>query len=145
MTDKPMFSIVREVSRHAGAAVAEGLFEGRRAAIKKFSSHQVSGAKAKHYRSRPTAGAPVPRLLWEGSYNDSHILIQSWVEGTPGIVAFRAAQGEDRAKLVDLAALTHASMCQAVLEAPEPKLDIVHAVTGGGAGKWPQLLAAQSG
>jgi hypothetical protein len=40
MTDKPMFSIVREVSRHAGAAVAEGLFEGRRAAIKKFSSHQ---------------------------------------------------------------------------------------------------------
>lgn len=144
MTDERMISIVREISRHSGATVAEGIFRGTHAAVKIFNSHAAFIRESGALSAMARAGAPVPELLWAGPYNDSHVLVQSWVDGTPGPIAFRTAQGEDRAKLVDLAAATHAAMCQAALEAPEPDLDFMGAVTGGGAaGEWPQLLAAQ--
>jgi aminoglycoside phosphotransferase (APT) family kinase protein len=63
-----------------------------------------------------------------------------------GSAAFQAARGDDRAKLVDLAAAAHASMCRAALEAPGLDLDFMKAVQGSRPeGEWPQLLEEQVG
>jgi hypothetical protein len=145
MTNEPIFTIVREISRRPGAAVAAGVFEGRRAAIKTFSSHEGFRRESGALSAMTRAGAPVPRLIWAGPYKNSYLLIQSWVDGTPGIAAWRAAQGEDQAKLVELAAAAHACMCKAALVAPGLESDFMGGVAGGHAGPWPGLLAAQVG
>lgn len=143
MTDKPIFTVLREISRHPGATVVEGVFEGRRVAIKIFNSPEGFRRESGALSAMARAGAPVPQLLWAGPYKTSHILVQSWVDGTQGTSAWRAAHGEDQAQLVELAAAAHARRCQAVLEAPGLELDFMPGVAGGRT--WPELLAAQVG
>jgi hypothetical protein len=143
MTDELIFTVVREISRHPGAAVAEGLFQGRRAAIKTFDSPEGFRRESGALSAMARAGAPVPHLLWAGPYRDSYVLIQSWVDGTQGMVAWRAAQGEDQAQLVELAAAAHARMCKAALAAPALEVDFMRGLGGVPAGAWPELLTAQ--
>jgi aminoglycoside phosphotransferase (APT) family kinase protein len=145
VTDRPVLSILREISRHPGATVAEGVFEGRRAAIKTFSSYNGFRRESGALAAMARAGAPVAHPMWAGAYGDRHVLIQSWVDGTPGLDAFRAARGADRAELVELAAATHAHLCRAALDGPGLGQHVVEALTGSRADAWPQILAAQVG
>ncbi len=141
----PALSILREISRHSGATVAEGLFGGARAAVKVFGSEDGFRRECGALEAAAAAGAPVPALLWAGRHDGRPTMVQQWIEGIPGLAAFRASRGEDRRALVRLAATTHAEMCRAALAAPEPDFAFMADVKGAGAGAhgWPGLLASQ--
>lgn len=141
----PALSILREISRHSGASVAEGLFRGARAAVKVFSSEDGFGRERGALAAAAAAGAPVPALLWAGLHDGRPTMVQQWIEGTPGLAAFRASRAEDRHALVRIAAITHAEMCRAVLAAPESGFAFMAHVKGAGeqTGGWPGLLASQ--
>ncbi|HEX8380839.1 MAG TPA: phosphotransferase [Allosphingosinicella sp.] len=141
----PALSILREISRHGGASVAEGLFRGARAAVKVFSSEAGFSRECGALAAAAATGAPVPALLWTGRHDGRPTMVQQWIEGTPGTAAFRASRGEDRKALVRLAAITHAEMCRAALAAPAPDFAFMAHVKGVGteASGWSGLLASQ--
>jgi hygromycin-B 4-O-kinase len=141
---QPALSIVRPVSTHSGASVAEGLFEGARAAVKVFASEAGFNRECGALGAAAASGAPVPALLWVGFHGGKPTMVQEWIEGIPGPAAFRAARGRARVALVGLAAATHAAMCRSALEAPAPDFGFMAHVGGLPARHgWPGLLGSQ--
>lgn len=140
-----MISIVREISRHTGASVAEGVFRGDRVAVKSFSSDSAFNRERGALSAIGTTGAPVPTILWAGYHNDVPTIVQNWIDGAPGLPTFLAARGQDRLGLVHLAAATHARMCRAALGAASLDLSFIGAVNGAPTNQrdWPEVLAAQ--
>lgn len=138
-------AIVREITRHSGASVAEGVFQGARAAVKTFSSHAGSRREYGALSSAAATGAPVPGLLWAGYHDGVPTMVQQWIEGAPGLTAFRASRGRDRRELVRLAAATHGGMCRAAATAPPPDFGFMAYVKGVSPDQrdWPALLASQ--
>ena len=134
----PLISIIREVSRHVGATVSEGEFRGDRVAVKCFTSEAAFKRERDALSAVGSTDAPVPALLWSGFHKDVPTIVQSWIEGVPGLQAFQKSRGQDRIKLVEVAGTTHAAMCRALLEAPALDLGLLARRTS-----WPQLLASQ--
>lgn len=141
----PALSIIRRISSHSGATVSEGTFRGARAAVKVFGSDQAFNRECGALTAAASAGAPVPALLWAGFHDGRPTMVQQWIEGTPGLEAFRASRGRDRLDLAGLAASTHAGMCRAALQAPSPDFGFMAHVNGRSSdrGDWPGLLASQ--
>ena len=140
-----MISIVREVSRHAGAKVAEGTFRGRRVAVKSFSSDSAFDRERGALSAMGAAGAPVPTVLWAGCHDGIPTIVQNWIDGAPGLPTFLASSDQDQVRLVELAATTHARMCRAALGAAALDLSFIGSVVGAGSHQpeWPGILADQ--
>lgn len=138
-------AIVREITRHSGASLAEGVFQGARAAVKTFSSDAGFRREYGALSAAAGTGAPVPGLLWAGYHDGVPTMVQQWIEGAPGLTAFRASQGRDRRELVRLAAATHGGMCRAAATAPPPDFGFMAYVKGVSPDQrdWPALLASQ--
>lgn len=133
------------ISSRTDANVAVGELDGRKVAVKTFTDERAFNREAGALEVLNRTGAPVPLMIWSGSDRGKFKIVQDWVEGEPGLHAFRAASDDGRMSMTRTAGFTlglfgsatrgigqkDAAFMQFVKNADGARLD------------WPSLLGSQ--